>query len=193
MFQACRKTRKTTFLGRSWAKLGLPKLSQMLIRSGEILSPRQTSIDKNNDCAIKPERGAVVRGCDQCSRNDGWHVTGAGQASDANIFGELLCRKQATNYWYLSHGKSRIFFRFGRRAYDAAGNVSPLRWRTHLISSRPSSTLTVLAKHESGWSWVDSMSRSNAYRCVSCFWSACWQFSTWRRKLRRVQQREQII
>ena len=37
------------------------------------------------------------------------------------------------------------------------------------------------------------MSRSKAYRRVSCFWSACWQFSTWKRKLRLVQQREQIV
>ena len=33
-------------------------------RSGEIPSPRQTSIDKTNDCALKSERGALVRGFD---------------------------------------------------------------------------------------------------------------------------------
>ena len=37
------------------------------------------------------------------------------------------------------------------------------------------------------------MSRSKAYRRVSCFWSPCWQFSTWKRKFRRVQQREKVI
>ena len=37
------------------------------------------------------------------------------------------------------------------------------------------------------------MSRSKAYRRVSCFWSACWQFSMWKRKFRRVQHSEQII
>ena len=31
-------------------------------RSGEIPSPRQTSIDKTNDCAMKSERGALVTG-----------------------------------------------------------------------------------------------------------------------------------
>ena len=36
----------------------------MLIRSGKILSPRQTPIDKTNDCAMKSERGALVRGSD---------------------------------------------------------------------------------------------------------------------------------
>ena len=44
-----------------------------LIRSGEIPSPRQTSIDKNNDCVMKSERGALVRGSDppsgQCSQH----------------------------------------------------------------------------------------------------------------------------
>ena len=36
----------------------------MFIRSGEIPSPRQTSIDKTNDCAMKSERGALVRDSD---------------------------------------------------------------------------------------------------------------------------------
>ena len=40
------------------------KLSQMLIRSGQIPSPRQTSIDKTNDWAMASERGALVRGSD---------------------------------------------------------------------------------------------------------------------------------
>ena len=35
---------------------------QMFVRSGGIPSPGQTSIDKKNDCAIKSERGALVRG-----------------------------------------------------------------------------------------------------------------------------------
>ena len=38
--------------------------AKCLIRSGEIPSPRQTSIDKNNDCAMKSEWGALVRGSD---------------------------------------------------------------------------------------------------------------------------------
>ena len=48
--------------------------SQMFARSGEIPSPGQTSIDKTNDCAVKSERSALVRGSDppfgQCSQND---------------------------------------------------------------------------------------------------------------------------
>ena len=40
------------------------KLSQMFVRSGEIPSPGQTSSDKNNDCAMKSQRGTPVRGSD---------------------------------------------------------------------------------------------------------------------------------
>ena len=43
------------------------KLSQILIRSGEIPSPRQTSIDKTNHCAMQSERGTLVRGSDPLS------------------------------------------------------------------------------------------------------------------------------
>ena len=84
-----------------------------------------------------------------------------------------------------------LFFRL--RALNATGNFSPPRPRIRLISSRPSFTFNGLALHEAGWPWLDSMSRSKAYRRVSCFWSACWQFSTWKCKFRRIQQREQIF
>ena len=36
----------------------------MFVRSGEVPSPRQTWIDKTNDCAMKSERGVLVRGSD---------------------------------------------------------------------------------------------------------------------------------
>ena len=42
-----------------------PEIGQMLSRDGEIPSVRQTSIHKTNDCAMKSERGALVRGSDQ--------------------------------------------------------------------------------------------------------------------------------
>ena len=38
--------------------------AKCLIRSGEIPSPRQTSIDKTNDCVMSSERDALVRGSD---------------------------------------------------------------------------------------------------------------------------------
>ena len=47
------------------------KLSQMFVRSGEIPSPGQTSSDKNNDCAMKSERGTPIKGSDPPSGNFG--------------------------------------------------------------------------------------------------------------------------
>ena len=38
--------------------------AKCLIRSGEIPSPRQKSIDKTNDCVMDYERGALVTGSD---------------------------------------------------------------------------------------------------------------------------------
>ena len=120
-------------------------------------------------------------------------MAGAGQASDTNIFGRCCVENSDKILDPSPMAKNRPFFRFGRRALDAAGNFSPPRPRIHLISSRQSSTFTGLARHEPSWPWVDYMSRSKVYRRVSCFWSACRQFSKWTRKFRRVQQREQII
>ena len=57
------KIPKKLFLGRSWVKIGL-RITQPTVRSGGIPSPRQKSIDKTNDCAMKSERGALVRGSD---------------------------------------------------------------------------------------------------------------------------------
>ena len=75
----------------------------MLIRSGEIWSPRQTSIDKTNDCAMKSERGALDRDSDPPSGHSvhntaGDTEAGAGEASDTNTFGRYCIpgRKQAT-------------------------------------------------------------------------------------------------
>ena len=38
--------------------------AKCLIRSGEISSPLQTSVDKTVDCVMKPEPGALFRGSD---------------------------------------------------------------------------------------------------------------------------------
>ena len=75
-FQTFQKPRKKSFLGPSWAKIGLRKLSQMFVRSGEIPSPGQTSIDKTNDCTMKSERGALVRGSDPSSGQSVNQTTG---------------------------------------------------------------------------------------------------------------------
>ena len=64
----------------SWADLGprsaRHKLSQMFVPSGEIPSPGQTSSDKTNDCAIKSERRAPVRGSDPPSGHSVHTTTG---------------------------------------------------------------------------------------------------------------------
>ena len=96
----------------------------MLIRSGEIPSPRQTSIDKTNDCAMETDRGALVRGSDPPSGHSVHKMTvirggrrPGGQASETNTFGALLCRKQATKFVDPSPmANSRPLFRFGIRA-----------------------------------------------------------------------------
>ena len=36
----------------------------LIVGSGEMLSTRQTSIDKTNDCVMNSERSALVRGSD---------------------------------------------------------------------------------------------------------------------------------
>ena len=186
----------------SWADLGprsaWEKPSQMFVRSGEIPSPGQTWSTKPTTApwnlngarplgapthplvTVFPKRPVIGGG----RRPGVWYK---------HIW-VLLCRKQATkNIDPSPMAKNRPFFRFERRALDAAGNFSPPRPRIHLISSRPSSTFVGLAGHEAGWPWVAPMSRPKAYRRVSCFWSACWLFSTWKRKFRRVQQRQQTI
>ena len=67
---------KKRILGRSWAKIGRRKTQPNVVRSGEIPSPRQTSIDNTNDCAMKSERGALVRGSDPSSGHSVHKTTG---------------------------------------------------------------------------------------------------------------------
>ena len=47
----------------------------MFVRSSEIPSPGQTSIDKTNDFAMKSERGAPVRGSDPPSGHSVYKTT----------------------------------------------------------------------------------------------------------------------
>ena len=148
----------------------------MFTRSGEIPSPRQTSIDKANDCAMKSERGALVRCSDPPSGHSVHKTTGhrwrapARRLIQTHLFGRCCVHNRRYKFSIpLRWQKVGLFFRFGRIAWDAAGNFSPPRPRIHLISSGPSSTFTGLARHEPGWPWVASMSTSEAYRRVSCF------------------------
>ena len=61
-----KKTTTGRMLGQDWPDKHSAKC---FIRSGEITSPRQTSIDKTNSCAMKFERGALVRGSGPPSRH----------------------------------------------------------------------------------------------------------------------------
>ena len=98
------------------------KLSQMSIRSGEIPSPRQTSIDKTNDCAMKSERGALVRGSDPPS-GQCYKTTGETWRAPARCIWALLCRKEVTKFLDPSPMETnRPSFWFGKRAYDTAGS-----------------------------------------------------------------------
>ena len=64
-----------TFLGPMLGQDRLQKNSGgCLVRSGEIPNPRHIPTDKTNDCVMKPERSALVRGSDPlrtpCSHNN---------------------------------------------------------------------------------------------------------------------------
>ena len=50
--------------------------AKSFVRSGEIPSPGQKSIDKTNDCAMKSERGALLRGSDPPSGHSVHKMTG---------------------------------------------------------------------------------------------------------------------
>ena len=77
------------------------------------------------------------------------------------------------------------------QVWDASGNFS-LPWpRIHLISSRPPSTFTGLARHESGWRGLLLDRRPVGVWAV--FDQRIEKYSTWKRKFRRVQQQERTI
>ena len=95
------------------------KISQIFIWSGEIPSPRRTSIDKTNDCAMKSERGALVRGPDpQCSQNGRWYVAGAGQATDTNTFGRCCVENRRQKIWIPLRWQKYLLFFKQKTAYE---------------------------------------------------------------------------
>ena len=133
-----KKSPKKKIVGRRWAKFGLRK-SQPKVRLGEISSPRQTSMDETNDCAMKCERGALVRDSDPPSGHsvhsaacDTWRARArrlirthlgatVNKTADKSLDPSLMA-------------KNRTCFRSWRGAYDAAGNFSPPRRGCHLHS-----------------------------------------------------------
>ena len=93
----------------------------MFAQSGEIPSPGQTSMDKTIDCAVKSERGGLVRGSDPPSGHSVHKTTGdTWRAPAMRLIQTHLgadVEKQAPKFLDPSPmAKSRPFFRFGRRA-----------------------------------------------------------------------------
>ena len=98
-----------------------------LIRSGEIPSPRQRSIDKTNDCAMKAKRGAFVRGSrptlwSQCPQHGRWYdVAGAGQASDTTIFSRWCVENRRQTSRSLPDGKKIGLFQVWEKSAGRRG------------------------------------------------------------------------
>ena len=99
---------------------------------------------------MKSERGALVRGSDPPSghsvhktTDDRWRVP-ARRLIQTHL-GAAVYKTGDKILDPSPMAKNRPFFRFGRGAFDAAGNFSPPKPRIHLTSSRPSSTFTDLA------------------------------------------------
>ena len=90
-FQTSKKNENISFWAHVGPRSAWENSGKCLVLSGEIPSPWQSSIDKNNDCVTKSERGALVRVSDplsgQCSQRGQWYVGCAGQASDTRTFG----------------------------------------------------------------------------------------------------------
>ena len=117
-----KKQTNKKILGRSWAKIGLRKTqATCLVRSGEIPSPRQTSIDKTSDCVINSERGALVRGSDPPSGHSVHNTAGDTWRAPVRRLIRKHCprvsRKQTTKISIpLRLQTEHHFFGFGRRA-----------------------------------------------------------------------------
>ena len=151
---------KTPKKNHSWANLGQDRpeknSAKCLFEAARFRVLDMHRSTKANDYAVKSERGAAVRGSDPPSGHSSVQkrpVIGGGRRPGVRYkrIWALLCRKQATKILDPSPmAKNMPFFGFGRRAVDAAGNFSPPIPRIHPISSRPSSTFTGLARHESG-------------------------------------------
>ena len=150
-----------------------------LIRSGEIPSPRQTSIDTTTDWFMKSERGARVGGSDPPYGHSVHNTTGDMWRAPAR---RLIQKHLAAGVHKTDDKTSRsladgnpppFLFRFGRRGRTPrAASLSPPIDRgpaSYGVLARPSSIFIGLARQEAGGPWVDSMSRSKVYRRVSCF------------------------
>ena len=117
--------------------------AKCLKRSGQVPSPEQTSIDKTNDCVMKSERGALVRGSNPPQGHSVHTMVGDMWRTPArrlikNMW-SLVCRKQTTKIRDPSPiAKHRQFSGLGEER------------RTRLTTSRPldnGSTLHLRDRH----------------------------------------------
>ena len=104
----------------------------MLVRSGEIPSPGQTSsIDKSNDCAMKSERGALVKGSDPPSGHSVDKTTGDRWRAPARRLiqthlGAAVQKTGNKNSRSLSDGKTCLFSDLGEERRTPRATSRPL-------------------------------------------------------------------
>ena len=102
-------------------------LSERGNRSGKIVSPRQTSIDKTNDSAMNSERGALVTGSDPFSGHSFHNTAGNTWREPARrLIQERLstgggCKTDGTNCRSLSIGKKMTLFPFSEKNVGGRG------------------------------------------------------------------------
>ena len=121
-----KKKKKKKKTGQTLAQ-GRPDKSsaKCSFRSGEIPSPRQTSIDQSNDCVMTSERGALVRGSElpsgQYSQHGRLNVTGAGQASDTKTFGRWCLETDNQKISIPLRWQKTDFFQFWEKSIGRRG------------------------------------------------------------------------
>ena len=102
--------------------------AKCVIRSGEIPSPRQTSVDKSNVCVMKSERGALVRGSDPPSGHSVYKTTGGTWRAPAR---RLIQTHLGAAVWKsgdkmsrsFSDAKNRPFFRVWEKSVGCRGQL----------------------------------------------------------------------
>ena len=123
--------KKKSEKNNSWADVGprsaWEKLSQNVSFEAarfRVLD-RHPSIDKTNDCAMKSERGALVRGSDPPSGHSGHKTAGdTWRAPTRRLTQALLCGKQATKSLDPSPmAKNRPFFQIWKKSIGRRGQL----------------------------------------------------------------------
>ena len=163
-FQDFNKTQKYHSLTDVGAKIGLRNTQTRKRRDSE----SSTDLDRQNQSNnMKSERGALVRGSDPPSGHSPHETAGDTWRAPAK---RIIQTHVGAAVSKTGDKKKSIPLQLQKKTFSqvwATGNFSPPRSQIHLIVSRPQSTFPGLARHEPGWPWVDSMSRSRAYRRVS--------------------------